>query len=286
MTDEVSIKCKGGDIIDLSLTEFEDVLDSGRCPDCGEAIVTVVPDTFEVECVNCTWSEENDWTAISAWLDQGCPRCGPALEIYSPLHIVGSFYHKVAVYDEYGNIIRAKTFERSARPDYWEVVIHFCKRQEFLSILKNGKIKACPTGYFYKPAVCFTETPLIHCGEIRNVHGPYGIAFRKSEIIKHGGNPALYLQDTLIQAQEQNGEFCDEIKPFINLLRIPATAPRNRKQKRVDFLHEREWRLASAVELDKVKPLGLVFPEGKKFTGPYGKDLLDYAYKYDEIVDT
>ncbi len=49
MTDEVSIKCKGGDIIDLSLTEFEDVLDSGRCPDCGEAIVTVVPDTFEVE---------------------------------------------------------------------------------------------------------------------------------------------------------------------------------------------------------------------------------------------
>jgi hypothetical protein len=36
-----------------------------------------------------------------------------------------------------------------------------------------------------------------------------------------------------------------------------------------------------------VKPVGLVFPDlptRQKFTEPYGENLLEYAYRYDEII--
>lgn len=286
-TNEVRVECKAKHITKLSLAEFEEVLECGGCPKCGADLADVDPGTFEVECINCTWSEENDWHTISAWLDQGCPRCGPELEQYSPLHIVGSFYHKIAHYDEYARKIPATKLQRATRPDYWEIVIHFCKLVEFVSILKNGTINANPTGYYGVPAVCFTETPLILCGEIRRTHGDYGIAFRKSEVIKHGGNPALYLQDDLIKSQSRHGGFADEVKPFVNLLRIPATAPPFKRKKKVDFLHEREWRMPGHVSLNAVLPVGLVFPHistSQKFMGAYGDNLIEYAYKYDEIV--
>ncbi|MDH5336040.1 MAG: hypothetical protein OEW20_06910 [Nitrospira sp.] len=285
MQDEVTVKCEKQHTLKLSLSEFEEALEWDRCPKCGSKILEVEPDTFEVECVNCTWSEENDWQTISACLDQGCPRCGPELECDSPLHIIGSFYHKVAQYDACTNRIAATSLQRTSRADYWEVVIHFCEHKEFLSILKSGKIHACRTGLFGVPAVCFTETPLLLCEEIRRTHGDFGIAFQKSEIIRSGGNPAVYLQDSLIEAQKQMGGFCDDIKPFINILRIPSTAPKWSRKKKVDFLHEREWRVGDHVDPNTTKPLGLVFPEGKKFSGPYGSNLIEYAYKYDEIVE-
>ena len=69
----VRIECKANHVSKLSLAEFEEVLDCGGCPKCGCDLVDVEPDAFEVECINCTWSEENDWRTISAWLDKVAP---------------------------------------------------------------------------------------------------------------------------------------------------------------------------------------------------------------------
>lgn len=275
------VECKSKHELELSTSELEEVLEWGNCPGCGADIESVVPEEIEVKCAVCTWQETNDWEAVMQSLWSGCPRCK------SRLHIAGSFYEQVAIYDEYARKNKASKYLKGKRPDYWEIVIHFCKKAELASILASQHINANPTGCFKVPAVCLTEVPLVYSGPIRKIHGNCGIAFRKSEVLKYGGQPAVYLVDVLIKAQNMHGGFCCSIKPFINILRIPSIAPSSTVVTKIDFLHEREWRVPKDIDLNVLHPLGLIFPEGKsteKFSGPNADTLIHYAYKYGELI--
>jgi hypothetical protein len=283
--DPVEIECSKGHSEKVSLDDLSEILESCTCPECGAEIAAIEPREIEIECVNCLWSEHADWKDISLWLDQSCPRCSPHLERPYPLRIVGSHGHQIASYEEFGEIKNANKLLRNGRADYWELCVHFCQEPEFLSILEAGVIRAARIGYFRLPAVCFTEIPLSCSDELCEKQGGFGLAFRKSTLLKHKGAPVQYQTDALIKAQMKKG-FCVELQPFINLLRIPSIAPSNRKSSRFDFLHEREWRISSDVQLKVIKCEGLIIPDEirkQRFRGKYGRLILDYASRYGEI---
>lgn len=134
-------------------------------------------------------------------------------------------------------------------------------------------------------AVCLTETPVDECGELTQAHGTYGYVFSKKDIIALGGVPALYLTEGQIKAQERAGGFSPGLIPLITLIRIPSAHPGKRK---VDYLHEREWRVAGDIDLKKVVPFGVIIPGRsgyEKFRGPNWEKLMRAAARYEELDD-
>jgi hypothetical protein len=114
---------------------------------------------------------------------------------------------------------------------------------------------------------------------MKKAHGEYGFVFRKSDLMKIGGNPALYMRKPLIVAKS----FAPEVKPFVNLLRIPKIEP---SQPRYDFLHEREWRVPTDIVLKSTLPFGVILPAAPRslrFRGKDGDTLLEMAGKYGEL---
>ena len=152
--------------------------------------------------------------------------------------------------------------------------------------MENQKIKAMPTGYFGAPAVCLTDAPSKFGHEFKHRYGPFGIAFRKRDIISGGGGPSVYLLDKVIKKQNESCGFVPSLLPFLNVLRIPATAPKHIKAKRVDYLHDREWRFPGDIDFEHIEPIGIILPEGipaEKFRGPDGEKLISIAWRYNEI---
>lgn len=199
--DSYTVTCKNGHNFDLSVSELEEVLKWGNCPKCSANIGSVDPPETQVVCAFCGWEETNDWESAVGYFFSGCPRCSREGEgecNSDSVHIAGSFYNKVDFFEYYKGKISGKEFVRLDRPDYREIVIHFCKRDELISILDTQKALAKPTGYYRLPAVCLSEVPLIYSSELRKRHGDYGLAFRKKEILEYGGQPAIYLTDNLI----------------------------------------------------------------------------------------
>lgn len=282
-----TVTCINKHTNDISLSELEEILEYNSCPTCAASIDNVDPAELDVECPTCTWQETNNWNDIMGWFYVGCPRCSNN-EFESHVHLTGSFYFETELYENVFERVNTQPYKRNERPDHWEIVTHFCERNELISILKNDEIKAFKTGYYSEEAVCLTEIPIAFSDEIRTTHGNYGIAFRKKTIIENGGQPIIHLTDKLIKAQESGSGFVDELKPFVQLLRIPSTAPTQKKSKKVDFLHEREWRVANNIHLNAIKPIGLILPKGstmKKFSGNNWDLLLKNAFYYGEILD-
>lgn len=283
MNQKYTIACSGGHTLKVGASELEEILEFKLCPNCEKDIIDVDPTEIDIACAMCGWQEFTYWDEVSGWFIDYCPNCSRH-GFKQSLHIVGSFHYQTDLYLNMIDYVDVKNYERGQRPDYWEIVTHFCERSELIEIMDLGIIKASATGYFRVPAVCLTEVPIPYSKEIRDVHGDYGIVFRKRIILENGGQPVIHMTDNLIQSQIKTG-FSSETKPFVQLIRIPSIAG-NKRSKRVDFLHEREWRVAGDIDLNQVVPIGIVLPEGskyEKFSGTKWDDLLKAVYHYGEI---
>ncbi len=286
-TNIYKLKCNNNHEIELDLTDLQETLkEYYSCEKCNEDFISMEPHEVIIECPVCAWNDHSDLSNAIAWLDQECPNCSKNLLGTQSLYIYGSFQYECENYYEHCKRNTSKKVKRIDRPDYWEAVIHFTNQNKLITILKENTINAYPTGLLKGEAVCLTEVPMEFTSEIRKKFGDYGIVFKKSDILRFGGGPAVYLTDEVIDGQKQNG-FCNEIIPFLNVVRIPSTAPINNPSKRVDYLHEREWRVPKNIDLSILKPLGLLFPEGtpaQKFSYKEWKVLIDYAFKFGEFI--
>jgi len=284
-----TVQCEAGHAAELSIDELEELFEVPHCPgsdDCPAEIDSCDPSDLEVACVHCEWSLGASWSEAMQWIGSACPRCTSNTDTSGEIHLVGTHQHQVGIHVGFDPPADVSRLRRPTRPDYWEVVIHFTRRSSLVEILKQRTIIASETGFFKVPAVCMSETPLEFSGEIKSRFGEYGLAFRKSDVIRFGGGPVLYLSDQLVEEQRAKGDFAAGLRPFVNVLRIPSTAASVRRAKKFDFLHEREWRVPKDVPLDELLPVGLVLPRqegGQRFSGDDGPILLKAAREYGEL---
>ena len=125
--------------------------------------------------------------------------------------------------------------------------------------------------------MCLTEAPLSFSAAFRESYGPFGVVFRKARILEVGGGPALYFTEGALAAQKSIG-VAAEARPFINVIR--------RGTRRMDFHHEREWRVPHDLDLESVRPEALVLPpasSGQRFGGKGWEEMLDAAWEWGEI---
>lgn len=277
------LECSEGHRFSVDPTELEEYIedDSRPCKRCKRSVDLV--DEVSLECHIC--SEVylvSSLDAARAADDSECGHCS-GLGFGSHYLVPDSWPYRLAAYDWSCNPANPKHLERPGRDDYWEGVVHLCSQREFVSIYKEQKIKASPTGYFRVPAVCLTETPIPFCSELQQVHGDHGFVFKKSKIIAAGGNPAIYLTPQLIAAQSKVRGFASSVAPFVNLLRLKAL---HVGKSHHDFLREREWRVPGDVDLRRTRPFAVIIPggrSGQRFSGPHRETLLAAAMQFNEL---
>jgi hypothetical protein len=282
------VRCQSGCVNSVDPSQLEDAFSVDSCPTCGGSIADVLPAEVEVRCFECGWFSTVHWRNAMEWLSTPCSTCTQNNDTPSGnIHVVNSLADRTSPYDDFLCKNDAALDQREDRDDYWEYLIHFCRPDAFANILTERCIRASPTGRFGLSAVCLTDTPVKYAAEFRQTYGPFGLAFRKSEVLRYGGNPVLYLTDALIARQQAAGGFATELKPFVNVVRIsgikgaPATGAR-----RVDFMHDREWRVAADIDLDVLPPVGLVLLPGDKstrFPAAHRELILEAATHFGEV---
>ena len=164
---------------------------------------------------------------------------------------------------------------RGNRPDYSEYLSHFTKDGDFCNIKQNAdiadfktmtaferlcsilqmrEIKASSMPWTGTLGICFTECPwsslLVHT----NQYSSYGIGFTKEFIYKHGGSPVFYMRFKLLNAIQKN---IKEKQTKQNLLKLLTpyspdfdTDYAKQKHPRVDYTHEREWRISNNLHFE------------------------------------
>jgi len=280
---DYTIVCKNGHQVSLTPTEMEQFLYEGdfSCSKCRQRLELDCSLSLVCHICDQPWDVSTLGEAHLAISDT-CRHCDEFTED-AYYHVPGSHHEDVAEYDWTREGARESELRRTGRDDYWEGLIHFCTREEFIAIFKTREIRANPTGYFGLPAVCLTETPASQCAELKKSHGDYGYVFRKSQLIAAGANPVLYLRTPLIRVLTNSDGLVAQLGPFVNLLRIKQTDP---AAKRYDFLHEREWRVAHGIRLDQTVPFGVLLPAGPsawKFGGTDGDVILAAAQRFQEL---
>ena len=141
--------------------------------------------------------------------------------------------------------------------------------ERLIHILQETRINATNMNWTNKPAVCFTECPWGSLLRHASNYSSYGIGFTKKLIYSRGGNPVIYANPNMFNAQNWD----EKVYPFVTPL-VPSYAPESIKRrppfrgKTVDYSHEREWRVAKDfpfqykyvqfVILDKVKDLHVI----------------------------
>jgi hypothetical protein len=278
-----TLMCSNGHPEECTLSELEYHLYQGdpictRCSTYQELQTNVV-----LECPICTQVyNAGSFDEVRTVLDTACEQCLEMGDHSSDFQIQGSWGYAIAQYDWSRDGKNPQALERSGRTDYWEGVIHFCTRDQFISIYRDRILRAQPTGYFTLPAVCLTETPIASSRELQQRHGEYGFLFKKSQLIAIGGNPAIYLAPEILRAQETVGTHA-KLKPFVNLLRVGSLHP---DSTHYDFLHEREWRVPHDISLDQHAPFAVIIPgstSAAKFSGQDWGFLLDAANEFSEL---
>jgi hypothetical protein len=278
---DYAVTCPNGHRTRMDPTELQSFLEEGdsACTTCGKPLRLDCHLSLFCQICDQPWDVHTLQEAITA-ADDTCRHCEEfADDAY--FYVPGSHHENIAQYQWTTDGADASALAREGRQDYWEGLIHFCNREQFVSIFKFGRILASPTGYFHLPAVCLTETPASQCAELKMAHGDYGYVFRKGQLILEGANPALYVQASLLRVIRDTTATAS-IRPFVNLLRTRQTDPDG---KQYDFLHEREWRVPSDIDLEKTKPLGVVLPAGgrQKFHGKDGETILAAARVFGEL---
>jgi hypothetical protein len=168
-----------------------------------------------------------------------------------------------------------KEFNRKNRPDFSEYLSHFTKDGEFChteqaddmdafrgmnaferlcSILKMKEIKTSIMPWTNTLGVCFTECPwsslLIHTQQ----YSSYGIGFTKAFIYRNNGAPVFYMRKKFMNTLERTIKD-EKILQEILAMATPYSPSFETKSMRnqirlVDYTHEREWRLPSALKFD------------------------------------
>jgi len=143
------------------------------------------------------------------------------------------------------------------RPDFSHGLIHLTKETEDTSafevlkiILNEEKIKASGRKGFIKgghKAACLSEIPLAALKDFAQPAGgvektryrPYGILFSKRAIFEAGGRPVIYLPD-------DEAEWIPEEERWRHV---------RFEHDKVDWTHEREWRVHGDIDLTDVPGL-------------------------------
>lgn len=272
---ECLLTCMAGHEMTCDATMLEDALTGDDCPECGAAIASVVPASISLVCTDCENEETCDWREASLWLWNECPRCQENTETSGSVHIVGSAAQRINQYEGFSPSKSESRYLLKSRPDVWNLLVHFTTRSSFVRILEARRIVGAVTGYFNVRAVCLTEAPLSFSAGFRDNFGPYGVVFRKSRILELDGGPALYFTQRSLDGQKLLG-IAPEVRPFVNIIRGGA--------RRVDFHHEREWRVPDDIDLEQACPEALVLPSsGQRFGGEGWEELLKAAWRWGEI---
>lgn len=117
--------------------------------------------------------------------------------------------------------------------------------ERLIHIMQETRINATNMNWTNKPAVCFTECPWGSLLRHASNYSSYGIGFTKKLIYSRGGNPVIYANPDMFNAQNWD----ENVYPFVTPL-VPSYAPASIKRrppfrgKAVDYSHEREWRVA------------------------------------------
>jgi hypothetical protein len=89
-------------------------------------------------------------------------------------------------------------------------------------------------------AVCFTECIWDALIPLTEVYSTYGLVFQKRLIFDKGGGPALYVRGDQLKRLIEARTIPADLEPFIAPFDPTAVL---RREVRIDFIHEREWRL-------------------------------------------
>ena len=141
--------------------------------------------------------------------------------------------------------------------------------ERLIRILQEKRINASDMNWTNRPAVCFTECPWGSLLRHARNYSSYGIGFTKNLIYSRGGNPVIYANPNMFNAQNWDPKVYPFVTPF-----VPSYAPESIKKrppfhgKAVDYTHEREWRVArdfpfqyrnvQFIILDKISDLQLM----------------------------
>ena len=285
MAEEIyELECSKGHRFSVDATELEDYIeDEGlHCKECTRAVDLC--EELSLECHVCAGvypvtSMEEAREAV----ESPCGHCLHEGGVSVYFGVPDSWPFQIAEYEWSRDPANPKHLKRVGREDYWEGVIHFCSKKNFVSIYTDQRIRASLTGYFNLPAVCLTDTPVDFSAEIKANYGEYGFVFKKSDIIAAGGNPAIYMKPELIDAQRRAGGFAPAVKPFINLVRLKSI---HTTKTHYDYLHDREWRVPGDIDLSVVKPFAIIIPGDTthaKFSGKDRETLLSAAMQFQEL---
>lgn len=163
------------------------------------------------------------------------------------------------------------TFDTLHTADYSPFVVHFTKsnrmvceelihegdplfahrqasaKDRLISILRTRTIYASPMPFIPTEcrAVCFTECIWKSLARLSDQYSAYGVVFSKRLMFDTGGGPALYLR----------GDSLATLGVTIPAVLHPFIAPFDpeaalRPGVRLDWLHEREWRLPESLTFE------------------------------------
>jgi hypothetical protein len=278
----IRIDCALGHEAYESPTAVGDRIEKGdsRCALCGEPMAIAEPD-FSLTCPVCDDEYHvTDLDEASLVSGEGCAACEARAFGCIRLRVFDSWTYWWSIYDWRRNGRSTADLARPRRTDYWEGLVHFCNADEFIGIFDKRRLIASPTGYFGVPAVCLTEATRGKWDEIAAVHGGFGYVFRKGDVTRAGGQPIINMLEPLLNAQRALG-FAPEVKPFVQLLRPRRNASGS---KRMDFLHEREWRVPCDILLDVLRPFAVIIPQWRPEGSDWGK-IIEAALEFEELSD-
>lgn len=157
---------------------------------------------------------------------------------------------------------------RGYRPDLSEYISHFTKEGEFCnkdqdeqlkpfnklsafqrlcSILEMKVLKATNMPWTNTKGVCFTECPWGSLLEHTKNYSSFGIGFTKEFIYRNNGSPVFYIRFKMLNAIKAyivDNNTKTRILQFLTPY-SPSYDTKYAKKKypRVDYTHEREWRI-------------------------------------------
>ena len=191
-----------------------------------------------------------------------------------------------------------KQLDRSNRPDFSVYLSHYTKDGDFChaeqevdveafrrmtaferlcSILSMKKIKTSIMPWTNTFGLCFTECPwsslLVHTKN----YSSYGIGFTKEFIYRNGGSPVSYVRFKLLNAIKKH---ISDSKTKDNILQFLTpyspdydTDYAKWKYPRVDYTHEREWRMVEDLSFDYLDIAFIVIKKHEDF------DLLPQSFR-------
>lgn len=195
---------------------------------------------------------------------------------------------------------QTKKLDRRNRPDFSGYLSHFTKDGDFChteqeidveafrkmtaferlcSILKMKEIKTSIMPWTKTRWLCFTECPwsslLIHTQQ----YSSYGIGFTKDYIYRHGGSPVFYARFKMLNAIVNNisdNRTKNSVLQFLTPFSPKYdTSYAKQKYKRVDYTHEREWRLPNSLRFNYTDISFIIIKEHEDY------DLLPDEFKAD-----